>query len=56
MKIIEHLDKIEIEDKQVIPVCDPKIITAATFENLIKYLGVSKNENINQRNKKLNAQ
>ena len=53
---LDHLDKIEIEDKQVIPVCDPKIITAATFENLIKYIGVAKDENVDQRNKWFNAQ
>jgi ADP-dependent phosphofructokinase/glucokinase len=36
-KVLENLDKIEVEDRRVVKTCDTHIISAKTVEILLKY-------------------
>ena len=55
-KVLEHLEKVEVEDKRVTKDCDTKIITATTIETLMKYLDLVPGENRYDMDKKLNKQ
>lgn len=51
--MLDNLEKIEVEDKNVIWPCDTKIITAKTIETLFKYFDITPGEDLNLMNKKL---
>ena len=53
LKVLEHLEKVEIEEKRVVKECDTKLISAKTIEALLKYFSLVPGENRYEMDKKL---
>jgi len=55
-KVIEKLNKVEVEDKRVTKPCDTKIITGKTIEGLLQYFELVPGESKYEVEKKLSKQ